>query len=293
MHRENFRRLPGLLAPLLLSACGGSGGTRVEEGNRTGVLHVGNAAEPQGLDPHIVSGVPEHYIITSLFEGLVIKNPVTLEIEPAVAQSWEVSDDGLTYTFHLRDNARWSNGDPLTAEDFRWSWERALTPELGSQYNYMYFPIANAEAFAKAQTGAGSALPSGGKAFISVRDFDKGGIALVAKELASLGFSMVATRGTAKVLDEAGVQVEIVNKVGEGRPHIVDMIKNGEIQLIVNTTEGKKATKDSASIRRNAENHHVYYTTTLAAAQAVCMALRFGNQHSVRRLQELHERVGK
>jgi oligopeptide transport system substrate-binding protein len=140
-----------LLAALLLSGCGRPDETRVEEGNRLGILHFGNLAEPQGLDPHITSGLTESYIISSLFEGLVTKNPETLEVEPAVAERWELSDDGRTYTFHLRQNARWSNGDPITAEDFRWSWQRALTPELGSLYNYMFFPIVNAEAFTTGQ----------------------------------------------------------------------------------------------------------------------------------------------
>ncbi|MDY6982323.1 MAG: peptide ABC transporter substrate-binding protein [Pseudomonadota bacterium] len=139
---------------LLLAGCGGGGGqeTQVEEGIRLGVFHMGNASEPQGLDPHIVSGVPEHYIISAIFEGLTTKNPSTLEIEPGVAESWDISDDGRTYTFHLRNDAKWSNGDPVTAEDFRWSWQRALTPELGSVYNYMFFPIVNAEAFATGAT---------------------------------------------------------------------------------------------------------------------------------------------
>ena len=148
------------LLGLLLAACGGNssdsgsasaGETRVQEGNRLGVFHKGNGAEPQGLDPHVTTGVPENNILTALFEGLVTKNPSTLEVEPGVASSWEVSEDGLTYTFHLRPEARWSNGDQLTAEDFRWSWERALLPALANQYNYNFFPIVNAEAFAKGE----------------------------------------------------------------------------------------------------------------------------------------------
>src|SRR5690554_3789126 len=83
---------------LLVSACGGPDGSRVETGIRDGVFHMGNGTEPQGLDPHIVSGVPEHHIITSIFEGLVLKNPHTLEIEPGVAESWDISEDGRTYT---------------------------------------------------------------------------------------------------------------------------------------------------------------------------------------------------
>ena len=168
-----------------------------------------------------------------------------------------------------------------------------LGPEMKSTGEVMGVGDTFAEAYAKAQTGSGSALPPGGNAFLSVRDFDKSGIVLVAKELVDMGFSMIATRGTAKALEAAGIEVQAVNKVGEGRPHIVDMIKNDEIRLIVNTTEGKKATKDSASIRRSAESNHVYYTTTLAGGHALCMALRFGKEQAVRTLQELHERIGK
>ncbi|WP_075187677.1 carbamoyl-phosphate synthase large subunit [Teredinibacter haidensis] len=166
-----------------------------------------------------------------------------------------------------------------------------LGPEMKSTGEVMGVGDTFAEAFAKAQLGSGSAIPSSGKAFISVRDFDKEGAIVVAKELADMGFDLVATQGTAKALKQAGLNVQTVNKVNEGRPHIVDMIKNRDIHLIVNTTEGKKAIKDSASIRRSAENNHVYYTTTLAAANAICMAMRFGKQQDVRRLQDLHKRI--
>jgi len=166
-----------------------------------------------------------------------------------------------------------------------------LGPEMKSTGEAMGVGDTFGEAYAKSQLGASSELPTGGTVFISVRDVDKPGVVVVGKELSSLGFSLVATRGTAAVLAEAGLEVAEVNKVQEGRPHIVDMIKNDQIDLIVNTTEGRQATKDSASIRRSAENHNVYYTTTLAGGEAVCMALRFGKQTQVRPLQELHGRV--
>jgi carbamoyl-phosphate synthase large subunit len=167
-----------------------------------------------------------------------------------------------------------------------------LGPEMKSTGEVMGVGDTFGEAYAKSQLGAGSELPTGGTVFISVRDVDKPGVVVVGKELSSLGFKLVATRGTAAVLSKAGLEVAVVNKVQEGRPHIVDMIKNDQIDLIVNTTEGRQATRDSASIRRSAENHNVYYTTTLAAGEAVCMALRFGKQTEVRRLQELHRRIG-
>lgn len=136
-----------LAVTALLSACG-SGESNVSSGNREKILHWGNGTEPQELDPHIVTGVPEHHIIVALLEGLVLKDSTTLEPRPGVAERWEISDDGKVYTFYLRSDARWSNGDSVTAEDFRWSWQRALSPALGNVYAYMYFPIVNAEAFA-------------------------------------------------------------------------------------------------------------------------------------------------
>jgi oligopeptide transport system substrate-binding protein len=133
-------------ACLLLVACSG-GSNRVDQGDATGVMHFGNGTEPQGIDPHVVTGVPEHHIVQTLLEGLVLKNPATLAPEPGMAESWEISADGLTYRFHLRADARWSDGVPLTAEDFRWSWWRALQPTLGNEYAYMMFPLKNAEAY--------------------------------------------------------------------------------------------------------------------------------------------------
>ena len=144
----NLPRRYFLVFVLLLTACGGGSNlSRVDQGTIDGVLHFGNGSEPQTVDPHLATGVPEHHVITALFEGLTSKNPYTLEPEPAVAESWDISEDGMTYTFHLRSNATWSNGDPVTAEDFRWSWERAMTPALASEYSYMYYPILNAEEF--------------------------------------------------------------------------------------------------------------------------------------------------
>lgn len=136
----------GLACALLLVACTG-GESRVARGDIEGVLHFGNGTEPQGIDPHITTGVPESRIQQALFEGLVSKDPATLEPVPGVAERWEVSEDGLTYRFHLRADARWSDGTPITAEDYRWSWWRALQPALGNEYAYMLFPLHNAEAY--------------------------------------------------------------------------------------------------------------------------------------------------
>ncbi|HEY7884966.1 MAG TPA: carbamoyl-phosphate synthase large subunit [Cellvibrionaceae bacterium] len=163
-----------------------------------------------------------------------------------------------------------------------------LGPEMKSTGEVMGIGATFGEAYGKSQLGANNKIPTQGRAFISVRDVDKNGVVAIGRELVSLGFALVATRGTAAVLQAANVDVELVNKVVEGRPHIVDMIKNDQVDLIINTTEGRQATRDSASIRRSAEAHRVYYTTTLAGGEAVCMALRFGSEKQVRRLQTLH-----
>ena len=135
---------------LLLTACGG-GESNVVTGNRDGVLHYGNGTEPQGLDPHVVTGVPENHIIRALFEGLAVKNPITLEPEPGVAERWEFSDEGRVITFYLNPDAKWSNGEQVTASDYVWSWNRALHPMTGNEYSYMLFPLVNAEAYLKGE----------------------------------------------------------------------------------------------------------------------------------------------
>ncbi len=134
-----------------LAACSG-GESNVESGNREGIFYYGNGSEPQGLDPHVVTGVPESHLVRALFEGLAVKNPYTLEPEPGVAKSWDISEDGRVITFHINPEARWSNGDQMTAHDYVWSWRRALHPMMGNQYGYMLYPIKNAERFAKGET---------------------------------------------------------------------------------------------------------------------------------------------
>ena len=167
-----------------------------------------------------------------------------------------------------------------------------LGPEMKSTGEVMGVGRSFGEAYAKAQLASGVVLPRQGAALLSVRDRDKDGAVELARILEARGFDLVATHGTAQHLADAGVSCRRANKVREGRPHIVDMILNDEAHLIINTTEGRRAIEDSASIRASAEQHRVFYTTTLTAAQAICMALKQEGDTNVRRLQDLHGRVG-
>ncbi len=163
-----------------------------------------------------------------------------------------------------------------------------LGPEMKSTGEVMGTGRTFGEAYAKAQFASGVVLPRRGLAFISVRDRDKPGVVELGKMLIARGFEIVATGGTAKALKDGGVPCQRVNKVREGRPHVVDMIKNRELTLIVNTTEGKQAIKESRSIRGEAVTRKVTYYTTLAAAKATCDALDHLDNVVVNRLQDLH-----
>jgi carbamoyl-phosphate synthase large subunit len=166
-----------------------------------------------------------------------------------------------------------------------------LGPEMKSTGEVMGIGRTFGEAYNKSQQGAGVTLPTGGRAFISVRDIDKAIAVRVAKDLVELGFDVVATRSTALAIQEAGIECKRVNKVTEERPHIVDMIKNDEISFIVNTTEDKQAIADSYHIRREALQHKVTYTTTLAGALAMARAMKKREQTDVNRLQDLHQEL--
>jgi len=166
-----------------------------------------------------------------------------------------------------------------------------LGPEMKSTGEVMGIGRSFGEAYAKAQLASGVVLPRQGVALLSVRDRDKEGAVELAKILVEQGFDIVATHGTAQHLATSGVSCRRANKVREGRPHIVDMIKNGEIDLIVNTTEGKQAINESASIRAEAVRRGVTYYTTLGAAIATCIAIEHLDDGEVNRLQDLHKEV--
>ena len=163
-----------------------------------------------------------------------------------------------------------------------------LGPEMKSTGEVMGIGKTFAEAFSKGLIASGGTIPKPGTVFLSVRNNDKKGIVEVARDLHNKGFNLIATGGTAKVIQAAGITCKHVNKVKEGRPHIVDMIKNDEIVLIVNTTEGRSAIADSYAIRREALMHSVCYTTTLSGGRATCQAMSHREINDVYRLQSLH-----
>jgi carbamoyl-phosphate synthase large subunit len=157
--------------------------------------------------------------------------------------------------------------------------DTVLGPEMRSTGEVMGLDTTFGRAFAKSQIGAGARLPLGGVVFISLKESDKPLSVVPARQLVDMGFDLIATRGTANYLEAAGVPVRVINKVLEGRPHIVDALKNGEVQLVFNTTEGQQSLADSLSIRRTALQVKVpYYTTMAGAAAAVegIAALREG-----------------
>lgn len=164
-----------------------------------------------------------------------------------------------------------------------------LGPEMKSTGEVMGVGKTFGEAFAKSQRAAGVYLNDGGKVLISIRDPDKPKLPAIAKMLVDKGYRLVATGGTAKVLQQAGFACEVVYKVNQGRPNTVDMIKNDQIQMIINTTEGKKAISDSFTMRRAALQHRVTYFTTMAGARAACYALGELDAGDVNRLQDLHQ----
>ena len=164
-----------------------------------------------------------------------------------------------------------------------------LGPEMKSTGEVMGVGATFPEAFHKAQLAENMQLPQGGKVILTVRDFDKPEVPMIARLLMDIGFELLATAGTAKVIEEAGLPVTTINKVYQGRPHLVDMIVNGDIAFMINTAEGRQAIADSYLIRRSALTNKVLYTTTMAGAEAIARSIAFGSERLVRRLQDLHE----
>ena len=166
-----------------------------------------------------------------------------------------------------------------------------LGPEMKSTGEVMGFGKTFGEAYFKAQRAAGVILPKEGNVFISVRDHDKEPICEVASELISIGFKVFATSGTYNHLIQNAIKCCKINKVKDGHPHIVDMIKNNEVHLIINTTEGARSIKDSFSIRKEAQNHKISLTTTVSGAKAFCKAIKFIDDFGAQDLKQRHDSI--
>ena len=167
-----------------------------------------------------------------------------------------------------------------------------LGPEMQSTGEVMGIGRTFGEAFAKALLATGDELPAHGTVFVSVRDGDKRDTVEVSRDLRRLGYDLVATRGTARALAAAAVPCRTVDKVVEGRPHVVDMLKNREIDMIVNTTEGSQAMADSSTIRRAALQYRVPCFTTMAGARALVEAIRAPGTPPAHSMQEIHMEAG-
>jgi carbamoyl-phosphate synthase large subunit len=198
-----------------------------------------------------------------------------------IAQGWikEVIPNYYSVKEAIFPFAKFQNVDPI------------LGPEMRSTGEVMGVGRNFGEAFARAHEAASIKAPRVGKVFISLRDADKPRSVEMASELIRRGYCLVATQGTCNYLLAQGMECERINKVAEGRPHILDMIKNGEIVFIVNTTEGKQAIADSFSIRRGALQHRVTYSTTLTGARALVHSLDYRDSERVNSLQELHKEL--
>src|SRR5207253_2798610 len=168
-----------------------------------------------------------------------------------------------------------------------------LGPEMKSTGEVMGVGRSYGEAFSKSQLAAGAAITRKGRMFISVRDADQKRVVEVARYFAQSGFELLATRGTAVAIGAAGVPVKQVNKLSEGRPHIVDMLMNDEIDVIINTVSDKQSLADAYAIRREALQHKVTHYTTLAAARAAAEGHRMMADETVNRLQDLHKELRK
>ena len=174
---------------------------------------------------------------------------------------------------------RFQNVDPI------------LGPEMKSTGEVMGIGTSFAEAYDKSQISAGTIIPDGGSVFLSVRENDKPHLEELATRLDRLNLSIVATKGTAREIENMGIKARIINKVAEGRPHVVDLIKNNEISLLINTTEGKESIQDSSSIRRTALDNKIPCTTTLQGGLAICEVLEKRLDWTVQNIQDIHKSI--
>jgi len=267
--QEELRRQTGLLARAL--------GVR-------GLMNVQFALQDGGIyvlevNPRASRSVP--YVAKAV--GLQLAKVAALVMVGRTLDEQGVADPPRPAYFSVKQSvfpfSRFPGADPI------------LGPEMKSTGEVMGVGGSFAEAYARAQEGAGVALKRGGAALLSLRDSDKPASVELARMLEGKGFELVATHGTASFLARRGVSCRRINKVREGRPHIVDLICNGEVDLIVNTSEGRASILESHEIRSEAVRNHVTYFTTLAAAEAACQAIDHFGAGAVSRLQDLHETI--
>ena len=267
--QQELARQTGLLA----RALGVSGLMNVQFAIQDGELYV------LEVNPRASRSVP--YVSKAV--GMQLAKVAALVMVGRTLREQGVGDPPRPAYFSVKQSvfpfSRFPGADPI------------LGPEMKSTGEVMGVGTSFAEAYARAQEGAGVALTQGGAALLSLRDADKPASVDLARMLEQNGFDLIATHGTASFLARHGVSCKRINKVREGRPHIVDLIRNDEVNLIVNTTEGRASILESHEIRSEAVRKNVTYFTTLAAADAACRAIEHFGAGTVSRLQDLHERI--
>ena len=267
--QQELARQTGLLA----RALGVSGLMNVQFAIQDGDIYV------LEVNPRASRSVP--YVSKAV--GIQLAKVAALVMVGRTLREQGVSDPPRPAYFSVKQSvfpfSRFPGADPI------------LGPEMKSTGEVMGVGTSFAKAYARAQEGAGVALKQGGAALLSLRDPDKPASVELARMLEQKGFDLVATHGTASFLARHGVSCKRINKVREGRPHIADLIRNDEVDLIVNTTEGRASILESHEIRSEAVRKNVTYFTTLAAADAACRAIEHFGAGTVSRLQDLHERI--
>ena len=267
--QQELARQTGLLA----RALGVSGLMNVQFAIQDGDIYV------LEVNPRASRSVP--YVSKAV--GMQLAKVAALAMVGRTLREQGVGDPPCPAYFSVKQSvfpfSRFPGADPI------------LGPEMKSTGEVMGVGTSFAEAYARAQEGAGVALKQGGAALLSLRDPDKPDSVDLARRLQQKGFDLVATHGTASFLARRGVSCKRINKVREGRPHIVDLIRNDEVDLIVNTTEGRASILESYEIRSEAVRRNVTYFTTLAAADAACRAIEYFGAGTVSRLQDLHARI--
>ena len=233
------------------------------------------------------TGIPLAKVATRVMWNLKYKNEKVLEEALSFYDKNNIVEfNGTVYKAKLKDHIAVKEAvfpfNKLPGADL------ILGPEMKSTGEVMGISSSFGESFAKAQEACKNVLPKGGKVFISLTEIDKEFAPEIAKELISLGFSIVATKGTHKAIKDAGIEAELVLKISEGRPNIVDLIKNGEIALAINTSDNKASKNDAKLIRQEVLAEGIPYFTTIAAVKAAISSIKFlqNNEFDVTSIQE-------